>query len=88
MSGTTMSSLSNRLVCGPILVWHELVLSHDSAKTFEDRHLDTILKSIDPLLTDPDRFKQRAGAEVLVGLLRGIIQRVPPFSRATLRIIT
>ena len=24
------------------------------------------------MLTDPDRFKQRAGAEVLVGLLRGI----------------
>ncbi|KAF9648519.1 ARM repeat-containing protein [Thelephora ganbajun] len=41
------------------------------AKTFEDRHLDTILNSIDSLLTDPDRFKQRAGAEVLVGLLRG-----------------
>ena len=49
-----------------------IVLSYDSAKTFEDRHLDTILNSIDPLLTDADRFKQRAGAEVLVGLLRGM----------------
>jgi tetrahydromethanopterin S-methyltransferase subunit B len=47
-------------------------LTYSSAKTFEDRHLDAILESIDPLLTDPDRFKQRAGAEVLVGLLRGM----------------
>jgi len=52
--------------------WHGWTLNHDLAKTFEDRHLDTILDSISPLLTDPDRFKQRAGAEVLVGLLRGM----------------
>lgn len=50
---------------------HGWALSGVPAKTFEDRHLDTILESIEPLLTDPDRFKQRAGAEVLVGLLRG-----------------
>jgi len=48
-----------------------LVLSGDTAKTFEDRHLDTILSCINSLLIDSDRFKQRAGAEVLVGLLRG-----------------
>ena len=46
-------------------------LSYIPAKAFEDRHLDTVLESINPLLIDPDRFKQRAGAEVLVGLLRG-----------------
>ena len=48
------------------------MLSYTVAKTFEDRHLDTILESVNPLLTDPDRFRQRAGAEVLVGLLRGM----------------
>ena len=51
--------------------WQGVILSCIIAKTFEDRHLDTILDSIGPLLTDADRFKQRAGAEVLVGLLRG-----------------
>lgn len=49
-----------------------MALSHVPAKTFEDRHLDTILNSISSLVTDQDRFKQRAGAEVLVGLLRGM----------------
>ena len=57
------------------------MLTYSSAKTFEDRHLDTILESINPLLTDPDRFKQRAGAEVLVGLLRGIALGVCRFIR-------
>jgi proteasome activator subunit 4 len=41
------------------------------AKTFEDDYLDTILSGIEPLITDSDRFKQRACAEVLLGLLRG-----------------
>lgn len=56
------------------------MLSPDTAKTFEDRHLDTILDSIDPLLTDSDRFKQRAGAEILVGLLRGMTPCIPPLT--------
>lgn len=38
---------------------------------FEDKQLDEILAVIEPLLMDPDRFKQRAGAELLAGLLRG-----------------
>jgi len=54
------------------MILAQSVLSDDSAKMFEDRHLDTILNSIDPLLIDADRFKQRAGSEVLVGLLRGM----------------
>jgi proteasome activator subunit 4 len=41
------------------------------AKTFEDDYLDTILSGIEPLISDSDRFKQRACAEVLLGLLRG-----------------
>ena len=59
-------------------------MSYVPAKTFEDRHLDTILDSIGPLLTDSDRFRQRAGAEVLVGLLRGrlLLCAVDPMLRA------
>ncbi|KAI0961210.1 hypothetical protein AcV7_000369 [Taiwanofungus camphoratus] len=41
------------------------------AKMFEHEKLETMLAAIDPLLLDPDRFKQRAGAEMLAGLLRG-----------------
>ncbi|KAJ6519492.1 hypothetical protein C8R45DRAFT_852433 [Mycena sanguinolenta] len=41
------------------------------AKMFEGHILDDILKVIDPLLSDSDKFKQRAGAEFLAGLWRG-----------------
>ncbi|KAJ3843176.1 hypothetical protein F5878DRAFT_605646 [Lentinula raphanica] len=41
------------------------------AKTFESDGLDTLLETIDPLLFDPDKYKQRAGGEVLAGLFRG-----------------
>ncbi|THH09871.1 hypothetical protein EW145_g1718 [Phellinidium pouzarii] len=41
------------------------------AKMFEDKYLNQIMSIIDPLLSDPDRFKQRAAAEVILGLLRG-----------------
>jgi hypothetical protein len=77
ISEMTTSSSSNRSVCGPVRVCYCLALNNRSAKTFEDRHLDTTLDSINPLLTDPDRFKQRAGAEVLVGLLRGMTHMCP-----------
>lgn len=33
--------------------------------------LDGLLDVIEPLIFDPDRFKQRAGVEFLAGLLRG-----------------
>ncbi|TFK57500.1 ARM repeat-containing protein [Heliocybe sulcata] len=33
--------------------------------------LDSILSAIDPLLSDADKFKQRGGGEMLVGLWRG-----------------
>lgn len=39
---------------------------------FEHEVLDDILAVSDPLLLDPDKFKQRAGAEFLAGLLRGL----------------
>ncbi|KAJ3798132.1 hypothetical protein GGU11DRAFT_782291 [Lentinula aff. detonsa] len=41
------------------------------AKTFETNGLETLLAVIDPLLCDSDKFKQRAGGEVLTGLVRG-----------------
>ncbi|KAI8995384.1 ARM repeat-containing protein [Trametes punicea] len=41
------------------------------AKMFEDDKLQSILDTIDPLLVDGDRYKQRSGAEMLAGLSRG-----------------
>ncbi|KAI0067754.1 hypothetical protein BV25DRAFT_1834775 [Artomyces pyxidatus] len=41
------------------------------AKMFHGAELDTLLATTDPLLLDSDRFKQRAGAEVIAGLSRG-----------------
>jgi hypothetical protein len=40
---------------------------------FEDYHLDTALNVIEPLWQDGDRFKQRAAAEIIQGILRGIV---------------
>lgn len=42
-----------------------------SAKTFEHEWLAEMLAAVEPLFSDTDRYKQRAGAEVLSGLLRG-----------------
>jgi proteasome activator subunit 4 len=33
--------------------------------------MDQALQLIEPLCTDPDRFKQRAGVEILLGYTRG-----------------
>ncbi|KAJ3807112.1 hypothetical protein F5876DRAFT_90743 [Lentinula aff. lateritia] len=41
------------------------------AKIFETDGLAKLLEVIDPLLFDSDKFKQRAGGEVLTGLFRG-----------------
>ncbi|CAA7258771.1 unnamed protein product [Cyclocybe aegerita] len=41
------------------------------AKVFGDSGLDEILAVVDPLLFDSDKYKQRAGAEILCGILRG-----------------
>ncbi|KAJ6574754.1 hypothetical protein B0H19DRAFT_932973 [Mycena capillaripes] len=41
------------------------------AKMFEHEVLDDILQTIDPLLSDPDKFKQRAGGERKVNLIIG-----------------
>ena len=41
------------------------------AKMFEHEKLQAVLDTIDPLLADGDRYKQRSGAELLAGLSRG-----------------
>lgn len=41
------------------------------AKVFQDALLDDIFAVVDPLLSDSDKYKQRAGAEILAGTLRG-----------------
>jgi len=41
------------------------------AKIFEGAHLDSIFSLVDEVLFDTDKFKQRAAAEVLAGLIRG-----------------
>lgn len=38
---------------------------------FEHHVLDQVLAVIEPLLLDSDRYQQRAGAEILAGVLRG-----------------
>ena len=41
---------------------------------FESNKLEELLSVVDPLLGESDRFKQRAAAEILAGLLRGEYQ--------------
>jgi proteasome activator subunit 4 len=43
------------------------------AKLYGKARVDGALPVIEPLLTDPDKFKQRAAAEILSGLLRGTL---------------
>ena len=38
---------------------------------FEHRFISHILPILEPLLVESDRYKQRAAAELLAGLLRG-----------------
>lgn len=40
---------------------------------FEHHILDEVLTVIEPLLMDNDRYQQRAGAEILAGVLRGTL---------------
>lgn len=52
------------MICGSSIV----------AKMFQHEFLELMLPTIEPLLKDSDRFKQRAGTEMLIGLLRGTLQ--------------
>jgi len=50
------------------------------AKMFGGEVLEGLLVILDPILSDTDKFKQRTGAEVLTGLLRGkYISSCPSF---------
>ena len=42
-----------------------------TAKTFERKYLDDVIDTIEPLYADADRYKQRAAAEMIAGVLRG-----------------
>jgi len=42
------------------------------AKILEHQDLESILSVIDTSLSDADKFSQRAGAEMLAGVLRGL----------------
>ena len=48
-----------------------LIQRKPSAKMFGDEGLEEIFLVIEPLLVDADKYKQRAGAEILSGILRG-----------------
>jgi proteasome activator subunit 4 len=48
-----------------------MLILRSAAKMLEHEVLDDILAAIDPLLLDSDKFKQRGGAEILAGVLRG-----------------
>ncbi|ETW87560.1 hypothetical protein HETIRDRAFT_469691 [Heterobasidion irregulare TC 32-1] len=62
---------SSKNTAKPLLRADNVSFIKTIAKTFQGDGLDKILSTIDPLLWETDRFKQRAGAEVLSGLLRG-----------------
>lgn len=45
---------------------------------FQNEFLELMLPTMESLLKDADRFKQRAGTEMLIGLLRGTLQALRP----------
>ena len=62
---------SNTCVCGRLKVSSISDSKKSTAKMFGDDGLDEIFIVIEPLLVDSDKYKQRAGAEILSGILRG-----------------
>lgn len=65
---TYMKSLGRAFPC---ITWRCVHEPGNVAKIFQHEFLELILPAIEPLLKDSDRFKQRAGAEMVIGLLRG-----------------
>ncbi|KAK7468647.1 Proteasome activator BLM10 [Stygiomarasmius scandens] len=56
----------------PVELRSENVLYMKSlAKIFEEDILDALTETMEPIICDLDRFKQRAAGEILTGLLRG-----------------
>jgi hypothetical protein len=51
----------------------ELGTDSAAAKLFNGEHMHLILRIVEPLMTDADKFKQAAAAEILTGLLHSIL---------------
>ncbi|KAI0296143.1 hypothetical protein BC826DRAFT_1005479 [Russula brevipes] len=62
---------SSRNVTAPELRTDNVAYIKTIAKMFQGVGFESILNSAEQLLWDTDRFKQRAGAEVLAGITRG-----------------
>ncbi|THH18097.1 hypothetical protein EW146_g2829 [Bondarzewia mesenterica] len=62
---------SSRNASNPEVRLNNIVFVKMIAKMFQGAEFDKILSVIEPLLWEVDRFKQRAGVEVLMGLSRG-----------------
>ncbi|TFY56124.1 hypothetical protein EVJ58_g7830 [Rhodofomes roseus] len=65
------SQESSKNIASPDLRMDNVTYMKSLAKIFQHELLELILPAIEPLLKDSDRFKQRAGAEMVIGLLRG-----------------
>ncbi|KAH9937428.1 ARM repeat-containing protein [Fomitopsis serialis] len=65
------SQESSKNIGSPELRVDNVTYMKSLAKMFQHELLELILPAIEPMLKDADRFKQRAGAEMLIGLLRG-----------------
>jgi proteasome activator subunit 4 len=59
-----------KMIGGRLAALEDCVLTVP-AKFFGDKHFDIAMPIIDQLCTDSDKFRQRAGAEMLLGYLRG-----------------
>ncbi|EMD41612.1 hypothetical protein CERSUDRAFT_110183 [Gelatoporia subvermispora B] len=62
---------SSRTGANPELRQDNITIIKSLVKMFEAYKVEEMMNAIDTALADPDRFKQRAGAEILAGILRG-----------------
>ncbi|KAG1755009.1 uncharacterized protein EDB91DRAFT_1096702 [Suillus paluster] len=68
---TLWSQESTKASSSPHLHAENVIFMITLAKLFNGEHLHLILQAVEPLMTDADKFKQAAAAEMLTGLLRG-----------------
>ncbi|KAG2149717.1 armadillo-type protein [Suillus cothurnatus] len=68
---TLWSQESSKASGSPHLHAENVIFMITLAKLFNGEHLHLILPVVEPLMTDTDKFKQAAAAEMLTGLLRG-----------------
>ncbi|OCH96671.1 ARM repeat-containing protein [Obba rivulosa] len=62
---------SSKTGANPELRQENVTFIKSLAKMFEAQKIETMTNVIETMLADSDRFKQRAGAEILAGILRG-----------------